>query len=209
MLFAKDYRTAAWNALKGKWGVMVVIYLVYTAITALCGVIPTVGSVIALIVGGPLVIGFCGASLKVVRGETPEFADLFDGFKDFVNALLLYLVNSLFIMLWSLLLVIPGIIKALSYSMSYFILRDNPGMTHTEARKASMVMMEGNKWRLFCLQFSFIGWMLLGGITFGIALFWVGPYMQTALAVFYEDLKQKQFGEDVYDDGVPTVIVEE
>lgn len=192
-MFAKDYRNKAWAALKGNWGVMVVIYLIYTAITAVCGVIPTVGAVIALLIGGPLVVGFCGAALKVLRGETPEIVDLFDWFKvDFVNAFLLHLLNSIFIALWSLLFFIPGIVKSLSYSMSYYILRDNPGMTHSQARKASMVMMEGHKWRLFCLQFSFIGWMLLSGLTFGILLFWVAPYMQTATAAFYESLKAEQ-----------------
>ena len=192
-MFARDYRQAAWNALKGKWGTMVVMFLIYGAITAACGIIPTVGSIAAIIIGGPLAIGFYGATLKVIRGEQPEVVDLFDGFKNnFTNALLLTFLNGLFIVLWSLLLVIPGIIKALSYSMSYFILAENPGMSQADARRASMVMMEGNKWRLFCLELSFIGWAILSGLTAGILSLWVTPYMYTAVAAFYEDLKAQQ-----------------
>ena len=94
--------------------------------------------------------------------------------------------------LWSLLFVIPGIIATYSYSMSFYILRDNPDMDANAARKASIEMMKGNKWKLFCLELSFIGWMLLSMLTFGILLLWVGPYMETAKAAFYEELKAKQ-----------------
>ncbi len=191
-MFARDYRQMAWRALAGNWGTMVVIYLVYMAITAVCGIVPHVGSAITLIIGGPLAIGFYGATLKVIRGEKPEVVDLFDGFKNFVNALLLNLLNGIFVTLWSLLLVVPGIIKALSYGMSYFILIDNPEMSQSDARRASMVMMEGHKWRLFCLELSFIGWVLLSALTAGILLLWVTPYMYTAHAAFYEDLKARQ-----------------
>ena len=191
-MFARDYRQAAWKALAGNWGTMVVIYLLFGLITAVCGIIPAVGSVAVLLLSGPLTVGYYGATLKVIRGEKPEVVNLFDGFKNFVNAFLLSLVNSIFIVLWSLLFVIPGIVKALSYSMSYFILIDNPEMSQSEARRASMVMMEGNKWRLFCLELSFIGWAILSAFTAGILLLWIQPYMSTAMAAFYEDLKAKQ-----------------
>jgi uncharacterized membrane protein len=106
--------------------------------------------------------------------------------------LILYIINNVFIALWSLLLVIPGIVKAYSYSMSFYILADNLGLAANDARKQSMVLMHGNKWRLFCLHLSFIGWLLLSGITFGILLLWVIPYMQTATAEFYQDLISRQ-----------------
>lgn len=192
IMFARDYRQAAWKALAGNWGTMVVIYLLFGLISAVCGIIPVVGTVAVLLISGPLAIGFYGAALKVIRGEKPEVANLFDGFQNFVNAFLLQLVNSIFIALWSLLFVIPGIVKALSYSMSYFILVDNPEMSQSDARRASMVMMEGNKWRLFCLELSFIGWMILCALTGGILTLWVQPYMYTAIAAFYEDLKARQ-----------------
>ena len=76
--------------------------------------------------------------------------------------------------------------------MSYYILKDNPGMDANEARKASIEMMKGHKWQLFCLEFSFIGWIILSILTFGILTLWVGPYMETAKAAFYEELKANQ-----------------
>ena len=72
--------------------------------------------------------------------------------------------------------------------MSYYILIDNPGLSANEARKRSMAMMRGNKWRLFCLDFSFIGWIVLCVLTFGILVFWVAPYQEAARAEFYQDL---------------------
>ncbi len=212
MMFAKDYRHFAWKALTGNWGTMIVIFLIYAAIVAVCGVVPAVGTIALLLLSGPLAIGMYGAALKVVRGEKPEIINLFDGFQNFVNAFMLGLVNSIFIMLWSLLFFIPGIIKALSYSMSYYILIDNPEMSQSEARTASMVMMEGHKWRLFCLELSFIGWGFLCALTGGILTLWVAPYMQTAFAAFYEDLKAKQAPpvvEQPFAEAVPETITEQ
>ena len=80
-----------------------------------------------------------------------------------------------------------------AYSMSWFILADDPNIPANEARKRSIEMMRGNKWRLFCLDFSFIGWILLSILTFGILLFWIRPYMQTARAEFYQDLLAQEY----------------
>ena len=75
--------------------------------------------------------------------------------------------------------------------MSYYILADNPQMSCNDARVTSMEMMKGNKWRLFCLWFSFIGWWLLSILTLGILFLWTIPYMQVATAAFYDDLKTR------------------
>lgn len=190
VLNAKDFRHRAWNALSGKWGALVIITLVYSLVgAALSGLsIIGVGAIALLVVVGPLELGLMQCYLKVVRGGTPQISELFDGFKNFLKAFLLYLINTIFIALWSILFVIPGIVKSYSYSMSYFILIDNPDMDANEARKRSMAMMQGYKWRLFCLDLSFIGWMLLTLLTFGILSFWVIPYTGVARAEFYEEL---------------------
>ena len=156
---------------------------------AVCSVIPGVGAIAAFLITGPLTIDFSIVALNAIRGEKIEIVTLFDGFKVFVNAFLLSLCNSALIVLWSFLFYIPGIVKALSYSMSYYILAENPELTHTQARNESIKIMEGHKWQLFCLQFSFIGWYILVGLTFGILAFWVTPYVQTATAAFYEEIK--------------------
>ncbi|MBQ8893012.1 MAG: DUF975 family protein [Clostridia bacterium] len=200
-MLAKDFRQRAWTALSGKWGSAAVIALVYTVLTAVVSAIPGVGQVTSLLIAGPLTVGWAIISLKVIRGEKFELVHLFDGFKNFVPAFLLGLVNSIFIALWSLLFVIPGIVKAYSYSMSYYILAEHPEMTQSEARKESMRIMQGNKWRLFCLEFSFIGWMILVLLTFGILSFWVVPYMEASVAAFYEEIKPKTIVEEA----APTV----
>lgn len=201
---AKDIRQFAWQSLSGKWGVCVVIFLIYELIIAGCGGLSVagIGVILLFAITGPLTLGTTKVSLQVVKGGTPEITALFDGFKDFTRSLVLYLTNELLIFAWSLLFIIPGIIKSYAYSMSYFILLDHPELTANEARKKSMELMDGNKWRLFCLQFSFIGWILLSILTFGILMFWVTPYMQVATAKFYlELLPQDEQEQSCQNDG--------
>ncbi|MBO6263057.1 MAG: DUF975 family protein [Clostridia bacterium] len=185
---AKDYRKAAWGKLSGNWSTMVVAYLVLGAIVAAATMLAGVGE---FIVAGPLLLGFSMMTIAIVRGNKTGIENLFDGFKtNFVQSLILYILNTIFTALWSLLFVIPGIIAQYRYSMSYYILNDHPEMTANEARKASIELMKGNKWKLFCLHFSFIGWIILCGLTFGILTLWIQPYMETANAEFYESIKK-------------------
>ncbi len=189
---AKDFRTLAWNALSGKWGKFALAALVYELILGVCA---SISNVATLVIGGPFVLGMAGIAFSVLDGVDFEINNLFDGFKWFSDALVLYVLNNLFIFLWSLLFVVPGIIKYYEYSMSYYILLENPGMKHQEARRASMKLMEDNKARLFCLHFSFIGWIILSAFTFGILLFWVIPYMETAQAAFYREICREKTGK--------------
>ena len=192
MLKAKDFRNTAWNKLSqtNSWLNMAVIALIYELIIGACSALSryVVGGIALLLLQGPLLLGFALAALEVSRARQAKIETLFEGFKNFGSAFLLSLLNSIFIFLWSLLLIIPGIIKALSYSMSTYILADNPTIGVSEARARSIQMMKGNKWRLFCLYFSFIGWMILCVLTFGILTFWVSPYIQVAVSEFYHDV---------------------
>ena len=189
---SKDYRQRAWAALSNKWGTVVLAMLIVVLLSGAINGIPGVGQVASLILSGPLQLGFVIVIMKVLKDEVVDISNVFDGFKDFMSSFLLFLLNTIFVTLWSLLFVIPGIIASYSYSMSYYILKDNPGMDANEARKASIEMMKGHKWQLFCLEFSFIGWIILSILTFGILTLWVGPYMETAKAAFYEELKANQ-----------------
>lgn len=195
---AKDYRQSAWKSLSGKWGVCVLAYLIFDLISAACagGSYIGIGAVIGLIIMGPMMVGMSIVALNVARDKEVEVGMLFKGFNDFTRSLVLYITNNIFIGLWALLFIIPGIIKTFSYSMSYYILIDNPNMSANEARKKSMEMMKGNKWRLFCLQFSFIGWFLLSLLTFGILMFWVAPYLEVAKAKFYLSLLPEEEKQD-------------
>lgn len=147
-------------------------------------------SIISLIISGPLNLGAALYFLKLTRGHNPQLEDIFSGFKNFGNAFLLNLLTWIFIFLWSLLLVVPGIIAAISYTMSYYIMNENPGMSSTEALRASKELMRGNKGKFFVFFISFIGWFILSILTLGIGLLWLGAYYNTAKANFYEDLKR-------------------
>ena len=194
-MFAKDFRNSAWNALRGQWGKLAVIALVYMALTGICSSAGGASSLALIIVEGPLLLGFYGICFSVLDGKSFDLGNLFDGFKNFSNALVLHLLNTIFIALWSLLFIIPGIVKSYSYSMSYYIMLENPQMRPNAARVASMQLMDGNKGRLFCLHLSFIGWYLLGLLTFGILYLWIIPYVNTATAVFYRQICFEKYGK--------------
>lgn len=147
-----------------------------------------VGGVALFLITGPLALGYTVLALHVIRAKEARVENLFSGFRNFGAAFLVNLINGIFIFLWSLLLFIPGIIKTYSYRMSYYVLADNPEISANEARKRSMQIMRGNKWRLFCLDFSFIGWWLLTVLTLGILSFWIQPYKESACAAFYSRL---------------------
>lgn len=190
MLKAKDYRNLAWADLSGKWGTMALISLINALIIGACGALSYVyiGGVASLLITGPLTLGLTIVSLNVARHMNVEVGNMFEGFKRFGDAFVAYILISVFTFLWSLLLIIPGIIKAYSYSMTYYIMADNPAMSANDARKLSMQLMRGNKWRLFCLLFSFIGWWLLCCLTLGILALWIDPYRNTATAEFYKSI---------------------
>ena len=191
-MLASDYRERAWDALRGKWGTMALVTLIYALIVSACSAILAAGQVATILVTGPFALSLAVMALTVLRGGEVKVEMLFDGFRNFVSAFLLQLINNLLVALWSLLFVVPGIVKAYSYAMSTYILADNPEMSQRDCRKESMRMMQGHRWRLFCLQFSFIGWWLLCILTCGILTFWVVPYVNAATAAFYEDLKARR-----------------
>lgn len=184
---AKDFRQTAWKKIgeQNKWGTIILIYLIYALIIGALA-FTAIGSIL---VEGPLALGLAVCLLGISRKEDVRLERLFSGFNNFVPALLLNILMYVFIFLWSLLLVIPGLIKSYSYAMSNFILADNPTLSANDAITASRKMMDGNKWRLFCLDFSFIGWYLLCGLTFGLLTFFVEPYHQAARAEFYESIR--------------------
>jgi uncharacterized membrane protein len=95
----------------------------------------------------------------------------------------------LYTLLWTLLLIIPGIIASFSYALTFYIIADDNSIKPTEAIRKSKQMMMGHKWELFCLGFRFIGWIILGCLTFGIGFLWIMPYMHVSLAKFYDEVK--------------------
>jgi len=193
MLANSELRYAARERLRGNWGMAVLVALLYVVISSVLGYIPFFGPIVSLIISGPLVFGVYAYYLHLVRDQRPEIGVMFSGFSLFGKTFLLYLLMVIFTFLWSLLLIIPGIIAAFRYSMAYFILHDNPDIGAMEAIRRSGEMMKGYKGKLFLLYLSFIGWAILAAIPFGIGFLWLLPYIHTTLAAFYENLKEQSF----------------
>ncbi|MBP1589663.1 MAG: DUF975 family protein [Kiritimatiellae bacterium] len=143
---------------------------------------------LSFLITAPLTYGAFNLSLRGADHKQLSIGDGFIGFSQYGRALGYYLLTMIFIFLWSLLLIIPGIIKAFSYAMTPYILLDHPEMGVNEAITESRRIMDGHKWELFCLHLSFIGWMLLSILTFGILFFWLNPYMSITTAAFYRSL---------------------
>ena len=145
---------------------------------------------VGLILTGPMSVGLHHTALKAAEGQKTEVDDIFKGFSWFLKSLCVFLLRALKVFLWSLLFCIPGIIKTYAFSMAEFIVRDNPDMPTSEVLRKSQEMMKGHKWELFVLELSYIGWILLSSLTFGILLFvYVGPWMSVAKAEFYQRIK--------------------
>ncbi len=151
----------------------------------------TASIVYAIFVAIPIVIGVSRFFVHNHFGVT-QFDTLFSGFKqNYLNGLGAMFVTQLFIWLWSLLLIIPGIVKSLEYSMVSYILADNPNIPGSRAREISRIMTNGEKGAIFVLGLSFIGWYLLGAICFGVGILFVNPYMQATMAELYIFLRDR------------------
>lgn len=188
-----ELKAAAKSQISGKIGILFVITLIIGAISGVAGfvlgMIPGGNLIASIIITPAFTLSMVRVYLNVMKGNTPEAGDAFCGFDDFWAAFKVNFLTGLFTFLWSLLLIIPGIIKGLSYSMSMYILAENKGKAAMECIEESKRMTEGHKMDLFVLGLSFIGWALLVVVTFGIAGIWVIPYMNATYANAYNSLK--------------------
>lgn len=187
-----EIRAKAREQLGGKifatnWLYALVIMLIVQAVLS----ISSFTAILPLILTGPLTVGVASIFLGLTRDKKEiKLEDAFGGFVNNIgDNIVLGLLISLFTALWSLLFLIPGIIKAYSYSMSYYIKNDHPEYTWQQCIDESRHIMDGNKAKLFLLDLSFIGWIIVGMLCFGIGVLWVTPYMEAAHANFYEDIR--------------------
>lgn len=141
-----------------------------------------------LLLNPPLLLGLTYVYLDTHQGQPIKVRTLFDGFSDFGRVVWFNLLLSVYLILWSLLCVVPGIIKAISYSQSYFLMAERPELRGSAAITESRRLMQGHKWEYFVFQLSFLPWWLLVAVTCGIAGIYVFPYYETALAGYYRRL---------------------
>jgi len=166
---------------------VIVMFIEVTVVSATNSVLPGIAAILIL---GPLHCGVERVFLQNARtGEKMVVSDIIAPFKeDFGGTFLLGLLCGLFISLWSILLVVPGIIKAYSWSMVYFIKSDHPDYDWRKCMNESARLMNGHKMDLFLQDISFIGWAIVGSLCLGVGTLWVGAYIEASKAVFYENL---------------------
>ena len=167
--------------------------MVIVGLLAAAFVVLIIGFLLKIFVFNPLQVGCYGFFRENAKGQHPDLGVLKTGFTKYGHTFLTLLLRDIFLILWTLLFIIPGIVKSYSYRMVPFILRDNPGLTASQVITRSRKLMDGQKWNMFVFDLSYIGWFLLGCITFGLVnVFWTEPYRQNANAAIY----LKLIGED-------------
>ena len=209
MINRSELKGKAKSALQGKRGIMaltMLLYLILSFAAGLVAIIPIIGFIGTLLIAPALGLGLIIMTLKVARLESIQVSDLFNGFNYILKAFGLTFMVGLFTLLWSLLLIVPGIIAAYRYSMALFILADDPDIGVMEAIAQSKEITKGYKWSLFVLQLSFIGWGILAYFTCGLLYLWLLPYMYVTYGYFY--LKIKGESNIVEPSVVKPVVVE-
>jgi uncharacterized membrane protein len=202
--------------LKGKWGIGVALTFIVFLITTIVPTIvevplsggftewfnqtetPMIVDMVNLLISFlfiPMTVASYWFYLVIARWNAPKIADVFLVYKDWELSLKVIgtsILVGIFTLLWSLLLIIPGIIKGISYSQVFFILKDNPQLSALEAITESKTRMKGYKWKYFLMNLSFIGWVFIAIFTLGIGFLWLTPYISTANATFYNELIASQ-----------------
>lgn len=198
-----EIMASARNSLSGNWGLAIAAYIIMAVISGAAGIIPFGG----LIVGGPFAVGMAIFFLNLIRGTGPSINNIFDGFKNFVNAFVAYLLMVIAIMVGMILLIVPGIIAAFGLSQTMYIVAENPQMSGVDALKKSWALMDGRKMDLFVLGLRFFPYILLamvpviigaamenmaimgiGGLIAFAVMLWLAPYMGATFAKYYDTI---------------------
>lgn len=203
-----DIMTYARQNLAARWGLVIGFMILLQLITNAVAFIPIAGIIVVLLCAGALTVGQSTFYLAVVRDADPRIAMMFYGFKRFGTAFLALLLVGIFYFLWALLFLIPGIIAMYRYSMTFYILAEDQDIGALAAIRRSKELMDGNKWKLFCLHLRFAGWMILCMLPMWLSmasgspvvsmvflaagmlamLLWVQPWAMVAWAQFYDDV---------------------
>lgn len=184
--FAGQTLYSTGGSLNSDIGVLLASGAVYIILAAI------VMGTLYFILGSIVEVGYARVNLELISGREPSFDSLFAYLVNWKTTALTRLLQTVYVLLWSLLLIVPGIIATYSYAMTSYILSENPNLTPSEALERSKQLMDGNRWRLFCMQISFIGWDILSSLTLGIGNLWLRPYKQAATAAFYMDITSPQ-----------------
>ena len=218
MQLNSELRAQARERLEGQWGTFVLMTFLMLVIQTILQIPGYIGSLLEILspenvlaslsfsnisnilslLALPLSWGLTVSLLRNHREESVDLENLFDGFRGgrYTRVFCALFLVNLFTFLWALLLIIPGIMKAFSYALTPYILLDEPELTARQAIARSCEIMQGRRWKLFCLYLSFIGWGILSILTFGIGILWLVPYMNASVAAFYEDARAEYEAEN-------------
>ena len=150
-------------------------------------------AVVLYVLGSVIAVGYSRFNLDLVDNIDVKTETLFSYFNIWKTTAVSRLQRSIYVFLWSLLFIIPGIMASFSYAMTDYILADQPELTASEAIERSKEMMYGNRFRLFCLDLSFIGWTILCMFTLGVGNLWLTPYKNAAKAAFYREVSGTEY----------------
>lgn len=175
------------------WGLGVLVAFVYAIIVGVpSSIFPDGEGIISLLLSGPLSVGLAYFSFSVIRGETPHFFQLFDGFKVFGKSFLANLLCTILFFVGIVLLIIPGIVVGIALSMTFYIMADRPELSFSECLNESWNLTSGYRFKLLGLTLRFIPWYLLGLICLGVGVLVVVPWHFVTCARFYEALKTQK-----------------
>ena len=218
MQLNSELRAQARERLEGQWGTFVLMTFLMLVIQTILQIPGYIGSLLEILspenvlaslsfsnisnilslLALPLSWGLTVSLLRNHREESVDLENLFDGFRGgrYTRVFCAIFLVNLFTFFWALLLIIPGIMKAFSYALTPYIIMDEPELTARQAITRSCEIMQGRRWKLFCLYLSFIGWGILSLLTFGIGFLWLAPYMNASIAAFYEDARAEYEAEN-------------
>lgn len=185
------------ESLQDRWALAIGVCVLNIVIAIAVQFIPVVGMLISIFITGPFTLGLVIFSLSISRDEEASVEQLFEGFNHLGTAIGAYILTSVIIIIGIFLLIIPGIIAALSVSMTFFIIADDDSIGVLDAIKKSNEMMINYRWKLFCLYFRFFGWAVVCILTFGIGFLWLIPYIQISVSKFYEDIKENSLNFEI------------
>lgn len=169
----------------------------FMVLLSVLGFIGILFAVLHFVIGGAVTLGYVKFNLSLVDRKSAAFAQLFSEFHRLGAGIAMQLLRAIYTFLWTLLFIFPGIYAAYGYAMTPYILAENPDMGANEAITKSKELMNGNRWRLFCLELSFIGWSLLCVLlTLGIGVLWLKPYMEASFAAFYREISAEKYGRE-------------
>lgn len=184
---------SARKSLDPYWVLAVLVSLVYMLITGWIGAIQNtevvLGNLLGILITAPIALGFSIFAINISRDNDPQFSNLFQGFNRYGTIVLAYFIMILLIVIGFILLIVPGIIVALGFSMTLYIIADDPEISATDALQKSWKMMNGYKWTYFRLLLRFIPWIFLGFILLLVGLLFVVPWLQVSTAKFYDEIK--------------------